>query len=233
MTTLEDGETTTSDFLLPMVPSTLQDAVNTLVACVSEGPYSQISPSPSPEVDKALVALNEANRDVQSRGWDWNREYGFPLTLAPDQTCPVPANCYRVAAAYYTATNNTLGLSANGYPTKFTKRGSLLYDQINHTFAFTQGIAPCVDMILILSWDLIPESARRLITYIAAQKYISREQMSGVTMQVNAKDMMNAWTVIEQEEDEVNQHNAIHGNLHTRVSLYGEGSLRRNRSGLD
>lgn len=232
MSTAEDGETTESDFLLPATPSTIIDAVNTLVACVSEGPFAVIDPSPSPEVDKALTALNEANRDVQSRGWDWNREYGFPLTLAPDQTCPLPANCYRVTAAYYTATNNTLGLATNGAPTKFTKRGSLLYDQINHTFAFTQGIAPVVDMILILSWDLIPESARRLITYKAAQKYLSREQMSGPTMQVNQQDIREAWIVIEQEEDEVNAHNSIHGNLATRVLLYGEGSLRRNRSGL-
>lgn len=232
MSILEDGETSTSDFLLPMVPSSIQDAVNTLVATVSEGPYSQISPSPSPEVDKALVALNEANRDVQSRGWDWNREYAFQLTLAPDQTCPLPANCYRVTAAYYTATNNTLGLSSAGVPNKFTKRGSLLYDQINHTFAFTSGVAPACDMILILSWDLLPESARRLITYKAAQKYLSREQMAGPTMQVNSQDMRDAWNVIEQEEDECNSHNTIHGNLHTRSSLYGEGSLRRNRSGL-
>lgn len=204
------------------------EAVNVLIQSMGEEPFASIYPSPSPDVDKAIGALNEANRSLQARGWNWNREYAYPLTVSPDGTVSLPGNTLRCMAAYLSPIFPAGPIGQP--PQQFVARGSFLYDQVNHTTQFT--VAPLADLILLLPWDFLPESARRVITYTAVELYQSRDQQSQPALSVNAKTLKAAWITLEQEEDETAHWNTINGNLSVRVRLYGEGAMRRARSGI-
>ena len=213
-----------ADLVLPAVLPTELSAVNVLLSCLGESPVSALSPSPSPDVDKALGALQEAMVDVQSRGWKWNQEKAYPLQASSSGLIAVPANTLDLALAYYIPQT-----MANAQPVSGVVRGLQLYDSYNHTFTFTANSTVYVDVTWLLEWSQLPAQATRVITLEAAQKFISREGLSGVTAQVNEADLRRAWALLEQKEDREGQANQLYGNTDIARKIMGNGSLRRGR----
>lgn len=207
--------------IVPAQLSTTLDAVNVLISTLGESPLESIDPPPTTEAQEALNILNEADLQVQSRGWVWNREDAFPLTLATDGTCPLPAQTLRVVNAYWQGQADD--------SIEVVQRGNQLYDRTNHTYTFKA--APKVDLIVRLPWDLLPQAARTYVTLSAAQRFNARKQGSNVVLQVNAQDVRDALATLEQQEDEVAKPNTVNGNSSVVSALYGVGGLRRNRAG--
>jgi hypothetical protein len=216
-----------TDLILPATLTTELQAVNVLITSMGEEPVATLTPSPSPDVDKALGALNETMAQVQSRGWQWNTEIAFPLTpniVAPATSGPValPANTLEMSRAYFTPQQ----LSGQ-QPYDIVARGLALYDRYHQSYNFCDVVY--VDLTLFLEWALIPQKARRVITLEAVQLFQSRDQMAEPTLQVNAKTLKDAWALIEQGQDQESRGNQIYGNLDGYTKILGEGSLRRNR----
>lgn len=207
--------------IVPATPLTQLQAVNVLIASLGESPIESITPPPSSDAEEALGRLNEADLEVQSEGWHWNREKDFQLSLNGDGTVSLPAQTLRMAAAYASAQNSQ--------PLEITARGLTLYDLGNHTNVFTA--APYVDLIIRLDWDSLPQAARSLITLTAARRFHAGKQGSQVVLEVNAEDLARARAVLEQYEDEDAGANSVNGNLGVVTALYGIGGLRRNRGG--
>lgn len=204
------------------------EVINVLISSLGEAPVTQFNPSPSSDVDLALIALNEADKQVQNKGWEWNRTYQLPLALDQSGFVQLPENTLRVVQAYSTSGN--LGFnSQNGMGLLVTQRGERLYDQVNHTFVFTQ--APAVDLIMRLQWCDIPDIFRNWIGFSALQKFQSRIQQSSIVLQANPRDIQDAMTTCEQWQDEQSRQSAIKGNTNVISSLYGIGGMRRNRGG--
>lgn len=205
---------------VPFQLTSVLDAVNTLIGSLGETAVTSADSDSGTDVTAALLALDQADLAVQTRGWHWNREYAFPLSLSTGGAVLLPANTLRVTQAYARAT---------GTPIDVTQRGVALYDLTNHTYTFTT--APTVDLVLRLSWDLLPDVARRLITYEALDSFHAPLQASQIVLQVNAEDKKNALVALEQHEDEVAHLNSVYGNVSALTSLFGTGGLRRNRGG--
>jgi hypothetical protein len=206
--------------VVPDQLTSILDAVNVLIGSLGEAAVTTIDPSPSTEVDNALLKLNEEDLALQSRGWAWNREYSWQTTLNEDGTVSLPANTLRCVNAFYTP----------GVPTgdfDIVARGGQLYDRAHHTNIFTT--APYVDLILRLPWTELPQSARGVITVEACKTFQAIQQASSIVLQVSLQDLAKRWAALEQEEDETDNHNSITGNLSTLGALYGKGGMRRNR----
>jgi hypothetical protein len=196
---------------LPAQLSSPLDAVNVLISTLGEAPLNTISPPPTTEAQTALAVLNEVDLGVQLKGWAWNTDLQMTLPLAGDGTVTLPAETLKVV----------------GDP-GLVQRGSSLYDRINHTYTFTA--APKVDLTVRLDWDQLPQAARSYITLEAAQRFQSRKQGSQVVLQINAQDIRQALSFLEQQEDGIAQTNSINGNPSIVSGLYGIGGLRRNRT---
>lgn len=201
------------------------DAVNALIGSMGETPVASLEPGNSVDVDNALAALNEADKQLQGKGYEWNREYQFPLAIAQDGTIPVPANVLRVVKAYFQPQFSIQS------PLKFVQRGTKLYNQTLQTYQFTDGPILC-DLIVRLEWDLLPEAARSVIILTALGKFQSRQQQSSIVLQYNAEDLKEARATLEQQQDDESAENAIDGNANVIQGLYGIRGLRRNRQGL-
>jgi hypothetical protein len=197
------------------------DAVNKMLSSLGESPIATLSPPPTSEADEALQRLNEADLDVQSEGWAWNREHEYPLSRAGDGTMPLPAMTLRVTPS-----------ASNVGSWSVVDRGGKLYDRKNHTFTFDAGTVIKADLIVRLDWDSLPQAARAYITYQATQRFHAGKQGSAVVLNVNSQDVLRARTTLLHYDDEVDQANAINGNAGVVTALYGNGGMRRNRGGL-
>jgi len=218
--------------IVPQTPLTILQAVNLLISTLGESEVASVSATT--ESVQALSRLNEADLDLQSKGWSWNREYAFQLTLNGDGTVSLPANCLRVTLAYAQSQQSQSApfsglISDSGFIPRVVQRGLSLYDPDNHTYVFP--VAPQVDMIVRLPWDQLPVQAQFVIVYKAAQRFHARLQGESIVIQVNAQDVRDAWATLEQHEDETAHWNAVNGNASSLSALYGVGGMRRNRAG--
>jgi hypothetical protein len=56
------------------------EAINQMLATIGEAPVTDIEIG-NPEVDLALVTLNQVSREVQAEGWRFNKEYRYSLAI--------------------------------------------------------------------------------------------------------------------------------------------------------
>lgn len=110
----------------------------------------------------AYQILKEANRAVQSRGWNFNRDYG--QVHSPS----VVDNTVRVSESVIQADQ----VESEFLNTDVVLRGDQLYDRKNHTYEFTADIK--LDLITMLDWDKLPEPARHYIAVLAARVFNQR-----------------------------------------------------------
>lgn len=214
--------------------TSILDVVNQLISSLGEAPVATVEPPTSSDVDLALGCINEKDIIVQTEGWEWNRLYGWPLTIARDGTVPLPSNTLRCVKAYATA-GQLGGVNSGGFNSyagqaiKIVALGDKLYDQVNNTAVFT--VAPVVDLIVRRPWNEIPAIHRMLIAYEALKTFQARVQQSQITLQFNQADLDQARKLTGWQQDDESQENSIDGNVNVISALYGIGGMRRNRGG--
>lgn len=205
-------------FELPAQLTTPLDAVNAMLATIAQEPVTALEPSQSAYADKALVALQNADLLIQSKGMEANREYNWPLSMDADFKVPVPANTLRIDASYCSQEKRRL-----------TQRGGFMYDRERRTFDFSGQGEVTVDAILRLTWEDLPQTARTLIWAMAAQRFQVHEQTSSVVDRVEQQHIALAAAIHEQHEDEVDPQNGIEGNLSVQGATRNFGRIRRPR----
>ena len=141
-------------------PTTELEAVNVMLSSIGEAPVSSLT-SGLIDAELAETILGNINREVQSQGWNFNREYSYPLT--PDsvsQEVTVPTNTMRVDGMSKTDKLDVI------------QRGTRLYNKANFTYVFEEIVK--VNITFLLAFTDIPEVARRYITVRAARVFQDR-----------------------------------------------------------
>lgn len=201
------------------LPPTLTDklaAVNVLLQVLGESPVSSLEASEAVDVSAALNCLDEFDLAVQAEGWSWNREEGLTLTPDTSGTISLPSNCIMMVAAYSSSANTPM----------VVERGRKLYNKDDHTYTFTDPVT--VDLILRLTWEELPEYARRYITIWAAQQFQARLQTSTTVDRITDEVVAKARSVCGHREDEAEERNAVSGNNQTLSRLHGRARRRLN-----
>lgn len=174
-----------------LTPSTELEAVNTMLRAIGESPASSLSGSVGVDVVTARSTLTEISRAVQTEGWIFNTEYGYPLSRDVNNEIGVPTNALVV------------DVPRRVYPSiDPVIRGRKLYDRMNHTYKFDVDLEARV--VFGLDFTELPESARHYITYRAARKFQDNSVGSTELHQYNERDEMiaRARLLDEQTEDE-------------------------------
>jgi len=138
--------------------TTKLDAVNTILLSIGEAPVNTLG-SGLQEAEIAEVVLNNVNREVQSLGWIFNTDLRKTLSPNTDGFIDLPSDCVKV---------DTVSVLRD-YTTDIVERNRRLYDRVTNSFVFTKDII--VDMVVLLSFDGLPEVARRYITLKAGRKF--------------------------------------------------------------
>ena len=157
------------------------DAVNEMLASIGEAPVNSIGTGLS-ESRLAQLQLERTSREVQRKGWFFNREYNYKL---------IPNNKGEIQLP-----RNTLKLDSGTQ--RFQARGRRLYDTLRNTYQFKDHVH--VDLIKGLSWGDLPTSAQIFIVAKASRVFQNDFLGSESLSQFHLRDEQVALAELEAEE---------------------------------
>lgn len=207
-------------FGIPDLPLTSElDAVNMVMKAKGLDLVTSIDLNDA-EIADAAFHLDTADKEVQSKGWWFNKDYCLSLARDSAGKIPTPAGTLSVAPSYF----NYQGLS-NQMP--FVERGGFLWDLFNHTFVFTS--AQLVDITVRLTYESCPEVARRYIAMLGAHRAQGLDRGNPATLQITNQMVIQALTALEWEQDKAQPNNQVHDNISVAGAINGFGGLARGR----
>jgi hypothetical protein len=165
-----------------LAPRTELDAVNDMLATILEAPVDSLEGElETPDVTLAKAVLGRVNREIQSIGWCFNKEYAYPLTKTIDNEFVLPSNAIEVV------------VNRQKHPTlNVVERDRKMYDIDNHTFKFENMDTLYVDIVFVLPFEDLPEAFRKYITIRACRIFQDKTLGSGDVHDYTKEDEMRA-----------------------------------------
>lgn len=134
------------------------DAVNIILSNIGQAPVVNLV-SGNPMVETAELVLDEISRTVQSEGWVFNTEFGYPFTPDDQGEILVP--------------DNVLSIDLPALSRCFAQiRGGKLYNRTDHTYAWPG--AQKLDVVWLFDYADLPEAFKNYITVRAANVFAGR-----------------------------------------------------------
>lgn len=143
--------------------TTKLQAVNRMLRALGEATVQSIANNPDVTVSDAVEALEQTNRDIQSRGWSFNTELDYELVPDVQGLIYVP--------------NDTLALDANDPHMYVTIRDNRLYNVGEHTFVFNGPVE--VTYVHLIPFEHLPEYAKTYVIATAVHEFITDGAASG------------------------------------------------------
>ena len=171
-------------------------AVNTMLIGIGEAPVNTLN-SGLQEAEIAGIMLDNISREVQSKGWAFNTDIRFTLALNTDSEILVPSNCLYVDTT----------LIRRDYDKDVILRNGKLYDRTKNTFTFTEAVE--VDLVYLLDFETIPETARNYITLRAGRKFQENILGSPTITQLQSKDELDALLTLKDAETQSADYNVF------------------------
>ena len=173
---------------MELTPTTELEAVNELLKAVGEAPVNTLDNMGFTDASIARDTLRTKAREVQSRGWYFNRDDSFTFTPATDGTVKVPANVLSLRPC-------------SDDDRRIVPRNGFLWDMTNRTNQFETDDGPTMEVIWFYGFENLPETARRYITVRAATQFqtqvMGNEQAYTFT-QDDEKFALNALVIEER-----------------------------------
>lgn len=188
-------------------PTTKLEAVNELLTAIGTMPVNTLDAPGSADVAIAVDTIDGVGREVQSRGWWFNSTYNTSFVPAANQVT-FPSNVLSVRPSRGTS-------SVSPETRKFTLREGKAYDPISSSFNFSTTIR--ADVVYLLDFEDLPESARRYITVRAARIFQTKvlgDETLGVFTQLHEQE---SWMILEGDEAESNPHSHLYSQRVRRV----------------
>jgi len=160
------------------------EAVNVMLGTIGEQPVNSLDISTISEVSIASNILYDISREVQTRGYSWNKETEYPLALSTGGEIPLPINC--------------LDVNITSEDDWIIQRGSRLYNRTDHTYVFTADVEATI--IFFLPFIELPQAARNYITLRAARKFQVRILGSESIEKFTEIDENQAWLTLSAKE---------------------------------
>lgn len=149
-----------------LLATTKLDAVNIILSAIGADPVDNLDTEIDVDVANALRMLDATSRNIQRKGWDFNRS---SYTFTPD------ANTHRIRW------NNTI-ISYQFYGGLYTVRGGYLYDMARQTFEFSRPVTATVTVAV--DFDELPDCFRNYVALKAAldfqMQYLADGNVSAV-----------------------------------------------------
>ena len=166
------------------IKTTALSAVNRILSNIGQAPTTGLI-SGNPLVEMAEVILAEVNVAVQSEGWIFNTEYGYPFTPDPDGFIEIPLN--------------VLALDSNGLSNVFLViREGKLYDKAAHSYVF-DGVQN-LDVTWLFDFVDLPEAAKEYITIRAGNVFAGRSVGSSEAVAFGQREeVMSRATLMEYD----------------------------------
>lgn len=175
-----------------LVPTSELEAVNALLATISEAPVNTLTGELPTDAAMAKQLLHEKSRELQVKGWSFNQDLDLTLAAAQDGTVPLPSNALSVDVQ-----------DAD----HITQRGSKLYDRTKQTFSL--GRAVKAHVTFFLPFNELPEYARQFLKISAGRLFQDRTLGDESLHRYTAQDEIEAWSDFMDAEVEQGDYNVL------------------------
>ena len=168
-------------------------AVNIIISNIGQAPVTQID-NDNPMVIMAANVLDEVTNSLQSEGWTFNSEKGYPFT--PDSTgnIIIPDNVLQLDSEYRS-------------PVDLVKRQGKLYDKRNHTFTFTDQIE--LDVVWLVDFDDMPDAFKNYAAMRAANLFAGRSVGSAEAVRFGEREEAQARAAMLEYETQQGDYNVL------------------------
>jgi hypothetical protein len=159
----------------PTTPQTFLEAINMLLREVRIKPIHSLQAAENDtDAAGAKKALDDVAREVLTRGWQFNTNFGLVLLPDTDGTVPLPNNALKVTKVKYTSDDRRLYV-----------RGRKIYDNRNNTFTLNASVT--VDCVIGLPFEDFPEPIKAWVVALAASRWCRSKLPSGAVFQYTAE----------------------------------------------
>lgn len=200
--------------------------MNACIVAGGEAPVSTVVGA-RPDVLAAQQLVWEASREVQSEGWRFNTEFGFEVlpagtinwsdssgrTTALNVFTP-PKNLLSFTVANMPLQQGSYNLDTVIRPSRLYSNGDgtlVFYDRTLNRDGFCRT-ALYIDPVWLWDFNMLPQSARQLITIKSKRAYLRQVVQDYNASQLLAEDEQKALTTLHREESEQDDYN-IFNNL--------------------
>ena len=181
---------------MSLSPTTKLEAVNTMLTSIGEQPIQNLNDLAGlSDASIAEQILDNVSRAVQSRGWVFNTDIG--ISKAPNQYNEIVLDPSELRV-------DTQSLLRQG-DKDYVERGRKLYDRFNNTFKFTTSVK--LNIIKLLTFDDLPEPARRYIAIRSARIFHDRVVGAGELHRFYQEDEFGAYQSLLEYEGDVADYN--------------------------
>ena len=181
---------------MSLSPTTKLEAVNTMLTSIGEQPIQNLNDLAGlSDASIAEQILDNVSRAVQSRGWVFNTDIGIKK----------PPNQYNeIDLAPSELRVDTQSRVREG-DKDYVERGRKLYDRVKNTFKFDGAIT--LNIIKLLTFDDLPEPARRYIAIRSARIFHDRVVGAGELHRFYQEDEFGAYQALLEYEGDVADYN--------------------------
>jgi len=180
-----------------LFPTTELEAVNLCLAAIGESPVSSTVDTGLADVQGALQKTREASRQLQTRGWSFNRDVEMLTARTVDGFLLQPADALFFGIS---RVERRIGVV----------RGGRLWDTDNHTFVWDRDMK--CDVIRMLPFDDLPEAARNYVALRAARAFARMAGGSAENERFTADDEQRAWALFRALENRAAKRNVYRNN---------------------
>lgn len=175
------------------------EAVNLILRSAGLPTTLSLPPDPETDAEAAYTDLQEAAQRLNAIGWSWNYEYDVTLELdgASPNTITVDSDVTQIRAS-----------RGWGYR-RLVLRGDTLYDLENNSDQFTASVT--VDLVRLLTWDLMPDLARWYSAYAGSEAFLMRTFPGSDEINRVRAEKESIWARLLHLESEMGDHN-VHRN---------------------
>lgn len=181
------------------------DAVNRILSNIGQAPVTVLD-SGNPLVEMAELVLEEISSAVQSEGWIFNTEYGYPFVPNDENNIIIPEDV----------------LSLDTGPTSscfVVMRKGKLYDRNAHSFVFTE--TQNLDVVWLFELEECPEAFREYITIRAANVFAGRSVGSAEAVSFGQREEVIARATALEYDSQQGDYNIFQNeNGYTTMSTY-------------
>ncbi len=170
--------------------STELEAVNVILSTIGEAPLNSLSGSLPVDGTVAKNVLSEISREVQSAGWHFNTHYKATLTRDTNNKIPVGTNVVRVELDPNLVSKADYDL---------VQRDGFLFNMAKNTDIFDRNFED-VTQVLLLSFNEIPEQAKRYITIRSARVFHDRTLGANTLHKFSQEDEKQALSILRNAE---------------------------------
>ena len=168
-------------------------AVNIILSNIGMAPVTNVD-NDNPMVAMASNLIDEVSRSVQTEGWVFNTERGYPFVPNTDNEIVVPDNVLELDSSDHQEDNLII-------------RMGKLYNKGTHSYEFTETVE--LDVLWLFDFDYLPEAFKNYIAIRAANLFAGRAVGSAEQVKFGEREEATARAAMMDYETSQGDYNML------------------------